>query len=131
MRLSDYFQKAFDSDRFLEGKTGVIISEDIKVSTFAAFSKWLTSFELPPLKDWATIFPDEEDKEMPKDTCLAELYVFADRFIIPALKNSVTKLAHGYYTKNNYRYKDDRDFPKPSCMTVIFSLTTFLKPAYS
>ncbi|KAI8934199.1 hypothetical protein NX059_008948 [Plenodomus lindquistii] len=97
MHYSDYFRCALESKRFEEGKTGIVTLTDIETYTFEAFAYWLYRQALPKVEDW------EEEFEAIYNTerAMIELYIFANRFLVPELMDIMSRLLFDS-CKNSY-----------------------------
>ncbi|KAI8934202.1 hypothetical protein NX059_008951 [Plenodomus lindquistii] len=81
---SAYFHRAIGSD-FIEGQTGVVMLADIEEATFEVFSDWLYTQSLPEAyKRNGNQDVNNATREYQRGVIL--LCIFADRFIVPALK---------------------------------------------
>jgi hypothetical protein len=80
---SSYFKKAFTSS-FKEAEEGVIEFKYLQIPTFKIFMLWLYNQNI---WDW-----EGEEHNHPAAFDIIDLYIFADMFQIPALKNDAIKL---------------------------------------
>lgn len=98
MHYSGFFRGAFGSMNFQEGATGEIKLRDVEHDTFATLLDWLYTQKLEHISSWELY-----DDIYSDDQHITELYILADRCIVPALKSLVLEFAIWYYeVESNY-----------------------------
>lgn len=92
MQNSGFFDGAFNG-QFKESESGEVTLSDIDHDTFAIFVDWMYLDKLRPLNEWEGRHLQFQDANL----ALSKVYTFADRFIVPHLKDAVLRLAVDYY----------------------------------
>ncbi|KAI8934200.1 hypothetical protein NX059_008949 [Plenodomus lindquistii] len=85
--FTGYFRGALSSNNFEEGKTKTVILHDVEPFTFEAFSDWVYMQQLPNCFCWDNRYDASEGPSI--DKVLILVYIFADRFIVPKLKEAI------------------------------------------
>lgn len=111
MLHSPFFYGVLGIDKSKESETGVITLRDIKPCTFTAFLDWLYHSDLPDWDEWFKQYCNSEDN-ISWQLQVTYLYVFADRFLIPGLKEEVMKHA--------VKWDFDDKVPEPSAITFAY-----------
>lgn len=75
---SPFFKGAFKNDNFIEGQTQSMTITDVEQEEFGIFANWLYTQKL-----------QNEDGQTPNLIMLAQSWILAERFLIPALQNQV------------------------------------------
>ncbi|KAI4629163.1 uncharacterized protein J4E87_003424 [Alternaria ethzedia] len=84
---SDYFHKAL-SGTWKEAEDGVVTLVDVEPAIFNLFVEWLYTQQLPSSRsDYRRV----ADANFSEDVCKIRLYVFADRFAVPALRTAMNR----------------------------------------
>ncbi|KAF1964931.1 hypothetical protein BU23DRAFT_561468 [Bimuria novae-zelandiae CBS 107.79] len=88
---SEFFRAAFEAQNFKEGVSDKITLNDVDPTTFEALIDWLYRQDLPEIKqrNWTKYGGSKEDT----DIYVTRLYVLADRFIMPKLKQLALEIA--------------------------------------
>ncbi|KAG4433069.1 hypothetical protein IFR05_011463 [Cadophora sp. M221] len=85
---SDVLGTAFNSE-FTEGQTQTYRLEDTSESAFRLFMQWLYCQRLPIIQVLSHLDPEILSQEWTLDKTLIDLWVLADKFLIPRLQNLV------------------------------------------
>lgn len=95
---SEYFRKALQSDKFEEGRTGVVRLPEIEPSIFNVFVDWL--YAPKPASKWRKYL---SKLAIDTDMGYVLVYTFADRFMVASLKETCVKALARDYDKNSSR----------------------------
>ncbi|KAF2794732.1 hypothetical protein K505DRAFT_336660 [Melanomma pulvis-pyrius CBS 109.77] len=91
MKHSRYFRKELANDNFTKGKEGVVTLPDIEPWVFKIFIQWLYYQKLSPFEDWEDVYGF--DTFYSPSLIVSMMYVFADRFLVPNLRDIMVNVA--------------------------------------
>ncbi|KAF2872620.1 hypothetical protein BDV95DRAFT_542848 [Massariosphaeria phaeospora] len=93
MYCSGFFRGALSSEAFKSAQDGVIVLEDVETPTFDAFTDWLYGQKFPQWEIWELWYTYPDRKHVTVFNMLILWYVFADRFLVPAMKKTIVHAA--------------------------------------
>ncbi|KAF2117815.1 hypothetical protein BDV96DRAFT_403485 [Lophiotrema nucula] len=102
---SGYFRGALSSEAFKEKQDGKVTLEDVDTATFSAFASYIYWGALPPETEWGKEFPVAGDEVWFPSDYISRWYVFADRFLVPGMKQIIMDGAHTLYRNMRPRYQ--------------------------
>ncbi|KAH6709055.1 hypothetical protein BKA61DRAFT_489554, partial [Leptodontidium sp. MPI-SDFR-AT-0119] len=98
---SDILSAAFNSG-FTEDQTQTYRLEDTSEGTFRLFMQWLYCQNFKIIQGPEHIYPENCPLEWAEDTALVELWVLADKFVIPRLQNFIIDTMQKIFEYSNY-----------------------------
>lgn len=92
---SPVLKAALNSD-FIEGQTQTYTLKEPKETTGRLFVHWLYFQQLLDRDDWEPMGDEDEDLNL----TLIQLYMLADKLLIPRLQNAIIKVMHQHAREN-------------------------------
>ncbi|KAF2441469.1 hypothetical protein P171DRAFT_497707 [Karstenula rhodostoma CBS 690.94] len=122
MHYSGYFRGAFGSNGFQEGVSGEVTLQHIQPYVLEGFITWLYYHdpETTTSSTWFNKYKRELRDLKPSMSigcAFVDLYIFADRFIIPKLTAALTTAAVMYYSIGS----KNKHHPNPSYETIVYA----------